>query len=65
LPQDELTDIRNYTAFVESGRKEYMRGPLFHQEPILLVFVIAKGKGQEKARIKRTILQLTSSLCFF
>lgn len=63
LPQDELTDIRNYTAFVESGRKEYMRGPLFHQELILLVFVIAKG--QEKARKKRTILQLTSSLCFF
>ncbi|CAK9048147.1 unnamed protein product [Durusdinium trenchii] len=24
---DELTDIRNYTAFMESGRKEYMRGP--------------------------------------
>ena len=40
-----------------------MRGPLFHQELILLVFVIAKG--QEKARKKRTILQLTSSLCFF
>lgn len=30
--KDELSGIRNYTEFVESGRKEYMRGHAFgHQ----------------------------------